>query len=59
MTEGEIAAALHEVNANRCEPPLDAGEVDDVARSDGKYEPVARRASRMTSRNRKRPCSSP
>jgi hypothetical protein len=39
MTEEEIAAALLVVNANRCKPPLEEGEVRGIARSVARYEP--------------------
>src|SRR3972149_1002269 len=39
MTESEISAALHVINAKRCSPPLPTHEVDDVAKSVGKYTP--------------------
>jgi len=34
-----IAAALHQVNAERCRPPLEAREVERIAASIGRYEP--------------------
>jgi len=39
MTQAEIAAALHQVNAGRCVPPLDAREIDRIAASVARYEP--------------------
>jgi len=39
MTHAEIAAALHQVNADRCNPPLDGREVDRIAASVARYEP--------------------
>jgi len=39
MTQAEIAAALHQVNAGRCAPPLDTREVDRIAASVARYEP--------------------
>ncbi len=35
-----IAPALHSFNAQRCRPPLDASEVDAIARSVSRYEPA-------------------
>ena len=43
MTAGEIAAALHTINASRCRPPLDAAEVERIARSVARYQPVTGR----------------
>jgi putative DNA primase/helicase len=40
MTEREILAALLVVNADRCEPPLDEGEVEEVARKICRYAPA-------------------
>lgn len=37
----EIALALAVLNRSRCQPPLDAGEVESVARSAARYEPAA------------------
>jgi hypothetical protein len=39
MSRAEIAAALHQVNKDRCKPPLDPGEVDGVATSVAGYTP--------------------
>lgn len=39
MTRNEIAAAIQEVNAGRCIPPLPKGEVDRIARSISRYDP--------------------
>jgi hypothetical protein len=39
MRQAEIAAALHQVNAGRCVPPLHAREVDRIAASVARYEP--------------------
>jgi hypothetical protein len=39
MSRAEIAAALHQVNKDRCKPPLDPGEVDGVATSVARYTP--------------------
>ena len=39
--ESEILAALTAVNDERCRPPLDAREVETIARSCAKYEPQA------------------
>lgn len=39
MTESEIRAALEEVNAGRCQPPLNGGEVAKIAKSVARYEP--------------------
>ena len=39
MTQGEILAALREVNNNRCRPPLDEDEVRRIASSIARYEP--------------------
>ena len=41
MTGTEITAALLAVNAERCDPPLEQGEVESIARSVSKYEPAA------------------
>lgn len=43
MKANEIAAALQEVNASRCAPPLDRDEVDAIASSVARYEPTGRR----------------
>jgi putative DNA primase/helicase len=40
MTRDEIASAIHEVNENRCDPPLAAREVDRIADSISRYEPI-------------------
>ncbi len=37
MSEDEILAALHEVNANRCRPPLDPSEIEKIASSVARY----------------------
>jgi len=39
MTQREIAAALHQVNKDRCRPPLDEREVEGVATSVARYAP--------------------
>jgi len=39
MSQAEIAAALHQVNADRCKPPLTGGEVDGIAASIAQYGP--------------------
>lgn len=39
MSCAEIAAAIRIANQNRCQPPLDAVEVDRVAESVSRYEP--------------------
>ena len=39
MATSEVAAALQEVNAHRCNPPLDADEVHAIASSVTRYEP--------------------
>lgn len=39
MTQAEIAAALSQVNADRCVPRLDASEVDGIAASVARYSP--------------------
>ena len=39
MTRGEILAALRQVNADRCRPPLPEQEVDRIATSVARYEP--------------------
>ncbi len=39
MTEDAILAALHAENTNRCDPPLDDDEVEQIAKSIGKYRP--------------------
>lgn len=39
MSRAEIAAALHQANADRCAPPLDQREVDRIAASVARYEP--------------------
>jgi putative DNA primase/helicase len=38
--ESEILGALRAINTNRCHPPLDAREVEGIARSCAKYEPA-------------------
>lgn len=45
MEEGEIEAALHAVNTNRCSPPLDAADVSTIARSVSRYEPAAQQVA--------------
>ncbi len=40
MGEGEILAALQVTNGQRCEPPLEAGEVEKIAASVARYEPA-------------------
>jgi len=40
MGEGEIAAALQVTNEQRCHPPLEAEEVEKIAASVARYEPV-------------------
>jgi hypothetical protein len=37
LSEGELLAALREVNRTRCDPPLDDREVASIARSAGRY----------------------
>jgi hypothetical protein len=39
MTAAEIQAALSQVNADRCQPPLHEGEVETIASSVARYEP--------------------
>jgi energy-coupling factor transporter ATP-binding protein EcfA2 len=39
MAEDEILAALTKINENRCEVPLATSEVNQIARSIGRYEP--------------------
>jgi len=39
MTQAEIAAALHQVNSDRCTPPLEEDEVELIATSVARYEP--------------------
>jgi hypothetical protein len=39
MDKAEIAAALHQVNAGRCVPPLPPNEVERIAASIAQYEP--------------------
>ncbi|MCK6458179.1 MAG: bifunctional DNA primase/polymerase [Phycisphaerae bacterium] len=41
MSQGEIFAALQQVNADRCAPPLPAPEVERIASSIARYEPNA------------------
>ncbi len=41
MGEAEILAALEVANEQRCEPPLEAAEVEKIAASVSRYEPVA------------------
>src|SRR5262249_39640095 len=40
MTRTEILAALLVVNRDRCDPPLDAAEVEEVATSIARYKPA-------------------
>jgi putative DNA primase/helicase len=40
MGEAEILAALEVANAQRCEPPLEADEVEKIAASVARYEPT-------------------
>jgi putative DNA primase/helicase len=40
MGEGEIAAALQVTNEQRCQPPLEAEEVEKIAASVARYEPA-------------------
>src|SRR5215203_5793346 len=40
MGEAEILAALEVTNAQRCEPPLEAAEVEKIAASVARYEPA-------------------
>ena len=40
MSQAEIAAALHQVNRDRCQPSLTAEEVDTIAWSVARYEPT-------------------
>ena len=40
MGEGEIAAALQVTNEQRCQPPLEAEEVEKIATSVARYEPA-------------------
>jgi putative DNA primase/helicase len=39
--EAEIASALAGINQQRCHPPLEASEIDTIARSASRYKPVA------------------
>lgn len=39
MSRAEITAALRQINRDRCQPPLDEQEVDDIARKIARYEP--------------------
>jgi putative DNA primase/helicase len=41
MGEAEILAALQVANERRCVPPLDAAEVEGIARSVARYEPAS------------------
>ncbi len=47
MTAEEIAPALQEINRQRCKPPLDAGEVERIARSIGRYDPDTVRTAQV------------
>ncbi len=40
MTRDEIATAIHAVNEHRCDPPLAPREVDRIADSISRYEPI-------------------
>jgi putative DNA primase/helicase len=44
MGEAEILAALRVANEGRCEPPLEAAEVEGIARSVARYEPASETA---------------
>jgi hypothetical protein len=48
MGEEEILAALRVTNGTRCQPPLDPAEVEDIARSVGRYAPAAAPVARGT-----------
>lgn len=39
-SESEMLAALHAINSHRCQPPLDADQVEKIARSVGRYDPA-------------------
>jgi hypothetical protein len=39
LSQQEMAAALHQVNTDRCVPSLDSGEVNRIAASVARYEP--------------------
>lgn len=39
LSPKELVAALHQINAERCDPPLDDAEVETIARSVGRYAP--------------------
>jgi len=39
MVQTEIAAALHQANAGRCDPPMDSHEVDRITASIARYQP--------------------
>jgi len=39
MTQNAISAALHSENKERCDPPLEADEVERIAQSILRYEP--------------------
>jgi len=41
MGEAEILAALQVANEQRCQPPLEAEEVEKIAASMARYEPAA------------------
>lgn len=47
MTAAEICAALRQVNADRCRPPLPPGEVDRIATSIARYEPAEQPGQRI------------
>jgi hypothetical protein len=40
MSRDEIASAIHTVNASRCDPPLSPREVDRIADSISRYDPI-------------------
>ena len=47
MTPAEITPALLAVNTHRCRPPLDAREVEQIARSIGRYDPDTSRQAQV------------
>jgi len=47
MTAEEIAPALQAINFHRCRPPLEEGEVEQIARSIGRYDPDTCRQAQM------------